>query len=89
MTSPYTSPFVLSLLLLLSIPVVFFLAPRLLPPKTLPAIPDADESDDLALFRRAILSSSSATPTPPTSAASYFFRRTPITQDRLPLPHQL
>ena len=71
---PYTSPFVLSLLLLISIPVVFLLAPRLLPPKTLPAIPDVDESDDLALFRRAILSSS-ATPAPPTSAASYFFHR--------------
>ncbi|XP_062211933.1 glycosyltransferase BC10-like [Phragmites australis] len=80
MTSPatttYTSPFVLSVLLLLSIPVVFLLAPRLLPPKTLPAISDADESDDLALFRRAILSSSTATPTP-SSAASYFFRRRP------------
>jgi hypothetical protein len=76
-TTPYTSPFVLSLLLLISIPVVFLLAPRLLPPKTLPAIPDVDESDDLALFRRAILSSSSATPAPPTSAASYFFRRRP------------
>ncbi|EAZ27942.1 hypothetical protein OsJ_11903 [Oryza sativa Japonica Group] len=82
MTSPattYASPFVLSVLLLVSIPVIFLLAPRLLPPKTLPAIPDADESDDLALFRRAILSSSSpssATPTP-SSAASYFFRRRP------------
>ncbi|KAG8097672.1 hypothetical protein GUJ93_ZPchr0013g37061 [Zizania palustris] len=79
MTSPattYASPFVLSVLLLVSIPVIFLLAPRLLPPKTLPAIPDADESEDLALFRRAILSSSSATPTP-SSAASYFFRRRP------------
>ena len=45
MTSSYTSSFLLSLLLLISIPVVFLLAPRLLPPKTLPAIPDADESD--------------------------------------------
>ncbi|KAF0922766.1 hypothetical protein E2562_001153 [Oryza meyeriana var. granulata] len=44
--------------------VIFLLAPSLLPPKTLPAISDADESEDLALFRRAILS----------SAMSYFFR---------------
>ncbi|KAF7060745.1 hypothetical protein CFC21_067510 [Triticum aestivum] len=76
MTSPVTthaSPFLLALLLLLSIPVVFLLGPRLLPPKTLPAIPDADESDDLALFRRAILSSSSAKP----ATTSYFFHRRP------------
>ncbi|KAF0922170.1 hypothetical protein E2562_027769 [Oryza meyeriana var. granulata] len=56
-----------------SISVIFLLALRLLPPKMLPAIPDADESEDLALFRRTILSSS-ATPTP-SSAVSYFFRR--------------
>ena len=68
----HASPLVLSLLLLVSIPVVYLLAPRLLPPKTLPAIPDADESDDLALFRRAILSSSSAKP-----ATSSFFHRRP------------
>ncbi|KAF7067479.1 hypothetical protein CFC21_073369 [Triticum aestivum] len=76
MTSPVTthaSPFLLALLLLVSIPVVFLLGPRLLPPKTLPAIPDADESDDLALFRRAILSSSSAKP----ATTSYFFHRRP------------
>lgn len=60
MAPPYTSPYVLSsLLLLLSIPAVVLLAPRLLLPRTLPAIPDADESDDLALFRRAVLLSSS------------------------------
>ena len=41
------------LLLLLSIPAVFLLAPRLLLPRTLLAIPDADETEDLALFRRA------------------------------------
>jgi hypothetical protein len=28
----------------LSVPAVFFLAPRLIPPRTLPAIPDADET---------------------------------------------
>jgi hypothetical protein len=50
------SPYLLSLLLLLlSVPAVFLLAPRLIPPRTLPAIPDADEADDLALFRRAVL----------------------------------
>ncbi|KAF0887943.1 hypothetical protein E2562_005650 [Oryza meyeriana var. granulata] len=56
-----------------SILVIFLLALRLLLPKMLPAILDADESEDLVLFRRAILSSS-ATPTP-SSPASYFFRR--------------
>ncbi|KAF0933362.1 hypothetical protein E2562_017984 [Oryza meyeriana var. granulata] len=80
MTSPaatYTSPFVLSVLLLVSIPVIF------LPPKTLLAIPDANESEDLALFHRAILSSS-ATPMP-SSVASYFFRRRPA--PKVALPH--
>ncbi|TVU48988.1 hypothetical protein EJB05_00277, partial [Eragrostis curvula] len=56
MASPYAaSPYVLSLLLLLSIPAVFLLAPRLILPRTLPAIPDAHETEDLALFRRAVL----------------------------------
>ncbi|XP_072951585.1 glycosyltransferase BC10 [Typha angustifolia] len=60
MSSAYSSPFVLSFLLLVSVPVLFYLAPRILPPKTLPAIPDPDEIDDLALFRRATLASSGA-----------------------------
>ncbi|CAD5177138.1 unnamed protein product [Musa acuminata subsp. malaccensis] len=51
------SPFLIALLLLMSIPVVFVLAPRILPPKTMPSIPDLDEVDDLALFRRATLAS--------------------------------
>lgn len=51
------SPFILSFLLLLSLPLLFVLAPRILPPKTLPSIPDPDEIDDLALFRRATLGS--------------------------------
>nr|CAD1828118.1 unnamed protein product [Ananas comosus var. bracteatus] len=55
MLSTYSSPFVLSLLLLLSLPILFLLGPRILTPKTLPAIPDPDEIDDLALFRRATL----------------------------------
>ncbi|KAM0872411.1 hypothetical protein ACQ4PT_038745 [Festuca glaucescens] len=69
MAPPYASPYALSfLLLLLSVPAVFLLAPRLLLPRTLPAIPDADETEDLALFRRAVLLS--AAPTPPTTATS-------------------
>lgn len=55
-----SSPFIFSFLLLLSIPVLFFVAPRILPPKTLPPIPDPDEIDDLALFRRATLASTTA-----------------------------
>jgi hypothetical protein len=62
------SPYVLSLLLLLSIPAVFLLAPRLIPPRTLPAIPDAHETEDLALFRRAVLLSAA----PSTAAGSSF-----------------
>ncbi|KAJ6796900.1 uncharacterized protein M6B38_220825 [Iris pallida] len=63
-----SSPFIFSLLLLFSIPAIFFVGPRILPPKTLPSIPDPDEADDLALFRRATLSSSSSSlrlPPPP------------------------
>ncbi|CAL9182497.1 unnamed protein product [Musa hybrid cultivar] len=52
------SPFLIALLLLMSIPVVFVLAPRILPPKTMPSIPDLDEVDDLAL------SPSCSSPTP-------------------------
>ncbi|CAL9086796.1 unnamed protein product [Musa acuminata var. zebrina] len=52
-----SSPFVISFLLLVSVPVLFVLAPRVLPPKTLPSIPNRDEMDDLALFRRATLAS--------------------------------
>ncbi|KAJ6797002.1 Uncharacterized protein M6B38_221390 [Iris pallida] len=62
----YSSPLLLSLLLLLlSVPAIFLLVtPRVLPPKTLPSIPDPDEADDLALFRRATISSSTALPLP-------------------------
>ncbi|XP_074577718.1 glycosyltransferase BC10-like [Curcuma longa] len=52
-----SSPFLVSFFLLVSVPVLFVLAPRILPPKTLPSIPDRDEVDDLALFRRATLAS--------------------------------
>ncbi|WOL15312.1 hypothetical protein Cni_G24093 [Canna indica] len=52
-----SSPFLISFFLLVSVPVLFVLAPRIMPPKTLPSIPDRDEMDDLALFRRATLAS--------------------------------
>ncbi|KAK9283734.1 hypothetical protein L1049_011984 [Liquidambar formosana] len=52
----FSTQFVLSFALLLSLPLLFLFAPRILPPKdaqiTLP-----DELDDLALFRRATLAS--------------------------------
>ncbi|KAL6340599.1 hypothetical protein AAG906_010507 [Vitis piasezkii] len=47
-----SSPFAISSVLLLSIPLLFLLAPRILPPRQIP-IPLSDEVDDLALFRRA------------------------------------
>ncbi|THU45441.1 hypothetical protein C4D60_Mb02t17970 [Musa balbisiana] len=50
-------PFVICLVLLVSMPVVFVLAHRILMPRTLPGIPDMDEADDVALFRRATLAS--------------------------------
>uniref|UniRef100_A0A7N0RIB1 Core-2/I-branching beta-1,6-N-acetylglucosaminyltransferase family protein n=1 Tax=Kalanchoe fedtschenkoi TaxID=63787 RepID=A0A7N0RIB1_KALFE len=43
-----TSPVILSLLLLISLPLLFILAPRILPPRILP-----DDPDDVALLRRA------------------------------------
>lgn len=49
-------PFVVSLLLLILIPLVLVLASWVLSPKTMPSIPDLDEADDLALFRRAAVS---------------------------------
>lgn len=52
-----SSPFVVSVVLFLSLPFIFLLGPQILPPKTLPAIPEPDEADDLALFRRATLAS--------------------------------
>lgn len=51
--SMYSSPFVLTFFLLLSLPILFFLlAPRILLPR-LPTISPSDELDDLALFRKA------------------------------------
>nr|KYP43600.1 hypothetical protein KK1_034930 [Cajanus cajan] len=55
-----SSPFVLTFSLLLSLPILFLLAPRILPPRphTNPISP-SDELDDLTLFNRAIAHSHS------------------------------
>ncbi|XP_042490562.1 glycosyltransferase BC10-like [Macadamia integrifolia] len=53
----FSTPFVLSFALLLSFPLLFLLAPRILSPRHVP-ISLPDELDDLALFRRASLGSS-------------------------------
>ncbi|CAI0541617.1 unnamed protein product [Linum tenue] len=55
----FSTPFVLTFSLLLSLPILFLLAPRILPPRlsSVPISP-SDELEDLSLFRRA-----SATPT--------------------------
>lgn len=47
-----STPFVLSFALLLSLPLLFLLAPKILPPRPLP-ISLPDEIDDLSLFHRA------------------------------------
>lgn len=52
----FNTPFVLSFALLLSFPLLFLIAPRILPPKHV-HISLPDELDDLALFRRATLAS--------------------------------
>ncbi|KAG6630782.1 glycosyltransferase BC10-like [Carya illinoinensis] len=54
-----STPFVLSFILLLSLPLLFVLAPQILPPKDVPLL-HRDELDDLALFRKATLASSSS-----------------------------
>ncbi|GAB2274536.1 hypothetical protein Dimus_009303 [Dionaea muscipula] len=64
----FQSHFILTFSLLLSLPLVFLLAPRLLPPPRLP-ISLPDELDDLALFNRAIAASSN-----PHHPRSAFFR---------------
>lgn len=52
----FSTPFVLAFTLILSLPLIFLLAPRFLPPKPL-QISLSDELDDLSLFRRATLAS--------------------------------
>ncbi|KAF5194789.1 Glycosyltransferase bc10 [Thalictrum thalictroides] len=51
-----STPFVLSFALLLSLPLLFLLAPRILPPRPLP-ISLPDELDDLSLFHKATIAS--------------------------------
>ncbi|PSS04995.1 Cell wall protein [Actinidia chinensis var. chinensis] len=50
----FSTPFVLSFALLLSLPILFHFGPRIIPPMHL-QISLADELDDLALFRRAAI----------------------------------
>ncbi|KAL0401456.1 UNVERIFIED_CONTAM: Glycosyltransferase BC10 [Sesamum latifolium] len=52
----FHTPFVVSFALLLSLPLLFLFVPRILPPKHV-EISLPDELDDLALFRRAALTS--------------------------------
>ncbi|XP_058105696.1 glycosyltransferase BC10 [Magnolia sinica] len=68
----FSTPFVLSFALLLSLPLLFLLAPRILPPRNIP-ISLPDELDDLALFRRAALASLSPPPPPPTPKIAFLF----------------
>ncbi|GAB2214831.1 hypothetical protein Droror1_Dr00019195 [Drosera rotundifolia] len=53
----FHSHFIVTFSLLLSLPIIFLLAPRLLPPRRIP-ISLPDELDDLALFNRAIVAAS-------------------------------
>ncbi|CAN0923389.1 Glycosyltransferase BC10 [Linum grandiflorum] len=52
--SIFSTPFLLTFSLILSLPILFLLAPRILPPRpsSVP-IPPSDELEDLSLFRRA------------------------------------
>ncbi|GFZ05989.1 core-2/I-branching beta-1,6-N-acetylglucosaminyltransferase family protein [Actinidia rufa] len=50
----FSTPFVLSFALLLSLPILFHFGPRIIPPKHLQITLD-DDLDDLALFRRAAI----------------------------------
>lgn len=57
----FSTHFVLSFALLLSVPLLFLLAPHFLPPNNQIPIPAADEVDDQALFARAVRSKSAFT----------------------------
>ncbi|XP_004487443.1 glycosyltransferase BC10 [Cicer arietinum] len=68
----FSTPFVLTFSLLLSLPILFFLAPRILPPHPNPIpISPTDELDDINLFNKAI--SHSFTPPSSSSHPSKFF----------------
>lgn len=52
-----STPFILTFSLLLSLPILFFLAPRIIPPlhsSSIPPISPSDELDDVTLFNRAL-----------------------------------
>ncbi|KAK7261151.1 hypothetical protein RIF29_27456 [Crotalaria pallida] len=53
-----STPFILTFSLLLSLPILFFLAPRIIlpfhSPSSFPPIPPSDELDDVTLFNRAL-----------------------------------
>lgn len=68
----FSTPFVLSFALLLSLPLLFLFAPRILPPRSVP-ISLPDELDDLALFRRAALASNSPPAPTPTPKIAFLF----------------
>ncbi|TKY48704.1 acetylglucosaminyltransferase protein [Spatholobus suberectus] len=55
-----STPFILTFSLLLSLPILFFVAPRILPPRpqSVPISP-SDELDDVTLFNRAVAHSNS------------------------------
>ncbi|KAK6926505.1 Glycosyl transferase, family 14 [Dillenia turbinata] len=57
----FSTPFVLSFSLLFSLPLLFFFAPQILPPRQVP-ITLPDEIEDLSLFRRAVFSTISSQP---------------------------
>lgn len=62
-----SSPLIPTLALLFSLPILFILAPRVLPPRRI-AITAPDELDDLSLFHKAIAAASTATVTATSSS---------------------
>ncbi|XP_020086466.1 uncharacterized protein LOC109708930 [Ananas comosus] len=82
MLSTYSSPFVLSSSCC-SPPHPFLLAPAYSPPRPLPAIPDPDEIDDLALFRRATLAADAGSGGGDGGAVAASLRRRPAAQPKV------
>ncbi|KAL0369478.1 UNVERIFIED_CONTAM: Glycosyltransferase BC10 [Sesamum angustifolium] len=88
--STSSSPLIPALILLLSLPVLFFfVAPRILPPRQI-SISLPDELDDLSLFHKAIaMDSANFSAVPPTSRCQIPpLRFPPPTQNRVPFPHK-
>lgn len=69
----FSTPFVLTFSLLLSLPILFFLAPRILPPSphSLPISP-SDELDDINLFNRAIAHSTTTSSSNNNNPSKFF-----------------